>query len=69
MRTNIVINDHLMNEALLLSGLRSKREAVEAGLQLLVQQKRQQKIRELRGALHWEGDLTEMRSIDDDYRG
>ncbi|MGR6980266.1 type II toxin-antitoxin system VapB family antitoxin [Testudinibacter sp. P27/CKL/0425] len=67
MRTNIVINDHLMQEALLLSGLNTKREAVEAGLKLLVQQKRQQKIRELRGALHWEGDLAEMRGCDD-YR-
>ena len=51
MRTNIVINDELMNEALLLSGLSSKRETVEAGLRLLVQQKRQQQIRELRGTL------------------
>jgi Arc/MetJ family transcription regulator len=67
MRTNIVINDELMNEALLLSGLSSKRETVEAGLRLLVQQKRQQQIRELRGTLHWEGNLAEMRGADD-YR-
>ena len=64
MRTNIVINDELMNEALLLSGLSSKRETVEAGLRLLVQQKRQQQIRELRGTLHWEGNLAEMRGAD-----
>lgn len=63
MRTNIVINDELMNEALLLSGLSSKRETVEAGLRLLVQQKRQQQIRELRGTLHWEGNLAEMRGL------
>ena len=67
MRTNIVINDELMNEALLLSGLSSKRETVEAGLRLLVQQKRQQQIRELRGTLHWEVNLAEMRGADD-YR-
>ncbi|ASK27823.1 type II toxin-antitoxin system VapB family antitoxin [Neisseria chenwenguii] len=61
MRTNIVINEELMNEALSLSGLPSKREAVEAGLRLLVQQMRQQQLRKLRGALVWEADLKEMR--------
>lgn len=33
MRTNIVIDDKLMNETLRLTGLKTKREAVELGLQ------------------------------------
>ncbi len=61
MRTNIEIDDDLMDEALKVSGLATKREAVEAGLRLLVQIKRQQHIRRFRGKLRWEGDLEGMR--------
>ncbi len=61
MRTNIVINDELMQEALKTSGIKTKRAAVEAGLQLLVKLSRQQAIRRLRGKLAWEGSLDEIR--------
>ena len=61
MRTNIVIDDKLMAEALKASGLRTKREAVEQGLRLLVRHEQQQAIRKLRGKLQWDGDLDEMR--------
>lgn len=61
MRTNIVIDDKLMADALKATGLRTKREAVEEGLRLLVRQNQQQAIRKLRGKLKWEGDLDEMR--------
>lgn len=62
MRTNIVIDDTLMKNALRLSGLRSKRETVEAGLRLLVQIRPQEQIRQARGKLKWEGDLEASRS-------
>ena len=61
MRTNIVIDDKLMAEALRVSGCKTKKEAVEAGLKLLVQRNDQQEIRRLRGRLKWEGDLEKMR--------
>jgi Arc/MetJ family transcription regulator len=61
MRTNIIINDELMNEALKLTDLKTKKAVVEEGLKLLVQLKKQQKIKSLRGKLHWEGNLNEMR--------
>ena len=61
MRTNIEIDDDLMDEALKVSGLATKREVVEAGLRLLVQIKQQQRIRRYRGKLRWEGDLDSMR--------
>ena len=61
MRTNIDIDDDLMDEAMKVSGLRTKRETVEAGLRLLVQLKRQRRIRAYRGKLRWEGDLDRMR--------
>ncbi len=61
MRTNIVIDDELMAKALKVSGLQTKKEAVEQGLKLLIRLKSQQSIRGLRGKVKWEGDLDEMR--------
>ena len=61
MRTNIVIDDELMKEVLKLTGLKTKREAVEQGLKTLVHLKRQEQIRKFRGKLQWEGDLERMR--------
>lgn len=40
---------------------KTKRAAIEAGLQLLIQRYCQKRLRELRGMIHWEGDLDEMR--------
>jgi len=62
MRTNIVIDDGLMAEALRATGLRAKREAVELGLKTLVQLREQSDIRQLRGQLNWSGDLEAMRT-------
>ena len=61
MRTNIVIDDELMKQVLKLTGLKTKREAVEQGLKALVRLKQQEQIRKLRGKLQWEGDLGSMR--------
>lgn len=61
MRTNIVIDDDLMREAMQLSGLKTKREAVEEALRLLVTLRKQEKIGDLYGKLHWEGSLEDMR--------
>ena len=59
MRTNLVINDALMSEAMKLSRLKTKKETVEAGLRLFVQLQKQGDLRKLRGHLRWEGDLEE----------
>jgi Arc/MetJ family transcription regulator len=56
-RTNIVIDDALMRQAMQASGARSKREAVELGLRTLVRLQLQGEIRSFRGNLRWEGDL------------
>ncbi len=61
MRTNIVIDDKLMRDALRATGLKTKRKAVELGLRTLLRLKRQAEIRGLRGKLAWEGDLEAMR--------
>ena len=61
MRTNIVIDDALMSNALKASGLKTKKDAVEEGLRLLVQRNAQREIRKLRGQINWDGDLSQMR--------
>jgi Arc/MetJ family transcription regulator len=61
MRTNIVIDEKLMSEAMRLSGAPTKRQVVEDGLRLLVRLKRQERIRRARGKLKWIGNLGEMR--------
>ncbi|MDO8297611.1 MAG: type II toxin-antitoxin system VapB family antitoxin [Caulobacter sp.] len=62
MRTNIVIDDELMSEALKATGLSTKREAVELGLRTLVKLGEQEAIRQFRGRLAWEGDLDAIRT-------
>jgi Arc/MetJ family transcription regulator len=61
MRTNIEIDDELMQKALRVSGLKTKRAVVEAGLRMLVRLKRQEDILSLVGKVHWEGNLDESR--------
>ena len=62
MRTNIVIDDKLMQQTLKLTGLRTKREAVELALRTVVRLRQQERIRGFRGKLKWEGELEAMRT-------
>lgn len=61
-RTNIEIDDKLMKDALKATGAKTKREAVELGLKTLVRLRMQEKARELKGKITWEGDLDAMRT-------
>ncbi len=61
MRTNIEIDDKLMKDTLKITGLKTKREAVELALQTLLNMERQKDFRKLRGRIDWQGDLEEMR--------
>jgi Arc/MetJ family transcription regulator len=62
MRTNILIDDDLMEAAMLATGVKSKKDTVELGLQMLVRLHRQQSIRDFKGKLRWDGDLDDMRN-------
>ena len=62
MCTNIIIDDLLMKEALSITGYKTKKETVEAGLRLLITMKKQSEVRKYRGMLKWEGDLDAMRT-------
>jgi Arc/MetJ family transcription regulator len=62
MRTNIVIDDKLMNDTLRATGLGTKREVVELGLRTLLRLRQQEALRRLRGKRNWQGDLAEVRT-------
>ena len=62
MRTNIVIDEKLMQDVLRATGLKTKREAVDLALRALLRLRQQARIRELRGRLDWQGDLDAMRT-------
>ncbi|MDU9050409.1 MAG: type II toxin-antitoxin system VapB family antitoxin [Candidatus Electrothrix sp. Rat3] len=61
MRTNVVVDDNLMAEAMRLSCIKTKKGVIDQALRLLVQIKKQEAVRQLKGRLHWEGDLEKMR--------
>jgi Arc/MetJ family transcription regulator len=62
MRTNIEIDEQLMQAALDLSGLPTKRAVVEQALRLLIHVKKQTGMRSLKGKVSWNGNLDETRS-------
>ncbi len=61
MRTNIEIDDILLQQAMRRSGALTKKAVVEVALRLLVKTHAQQSIRQLRGTIVWQGDLNESR--------
>lgn len=69
MRTNIVIDDGLMAEAMALSGLKTKKDVVDRALRLLVLHYEQKQVKQLRGKLTWQGDLAALREGRNDASG
>lgn len=62
MRTTIEIDENLMEEAMKASGSSTKKATVEEGLRLIVRLKKQERIKEYKGKLKWEGNLAKMRT-------
>ncbi len=61
MRTNIIIDDYLMEEAISISNSRTKKEVVEKALKLLIAVSKQKSISRFKGKLSWSGDLEQSR--------
>ncbi|MEI8292493.1 MAG: type II toxin-antitoxin system VapB family antitoxin [bacterium] len=61
MRTNIDLDEGLVSRGLLISGLRTKKDLVNMALKEFIRKNDQKKILELRGKIHWQGDLELMR--------
>lgn len=62
MRTNIEIDDKLMNTAMSIPGATTKKELVDKALKLWIQFNKQVRLKELKGKIKWEGDLDDMRT-------
>jgi len=62
MRTNIVIDDNLMIDVLKITGLKTKKDAVDLGLKTLLKLKKQDEIKKFKGKLTWDDDLDRMRT-------
>lgn len=56
MRTSVLIDDKLMADAMHFGGLATKQETVQQALQLFIKLKKQERIKNFRGKLRWEGD-------------
>jgi Arc/MetJ family transcription regulator len=65
MRTNIDIDDELLEQALRLTGLKTKRAVVEQGLRALIRLGRQRKVLDLAGKVHWDGNIDDARDQSD----
>ncbi|WP_447971059.1 type II toxin-antitoxin system VapB family antitoxin [Nitrospira sp. M1] len=61
MRTNIVIDEHLLADAQRITGIKTKKGVVEEGLKVLLRLQRQQAVKKQRGKLKWTGNLEAMR--------
>ncbi len=61
MRTNIVLEDKLIERAQKLTGIKTKREVVHEALRLLILLNEQAEVRTMRGKLPWNGNLNDQR--------
>jgi Arc/MetJ family transcription regulator len=61
-RTNIVLDERLVEDAMHLSGIGTKREVVDAALRAFVMLQRQRAVLALEGAVSWHGDLNALRT-------
>lgn len=61
MRTNVVLDETLVEQAKALTGIRTTRGVIDEALRLLIRLREQSQVADLRGRLHWEGDLAALR--------
>ena len=61
MRTNLDIDDTLIDRVMAATKLPTKRAAVDAGLRALLRLEEQKEVLGLAGEVHWDGDLDAMR--------
>jgi Arc/MetJ family transcription regulator len=63
MRTNIELDDILVNQAIKLSKLKTKREVVQEALKSYVAFMKKRELLNLKGRINWEGNIKDMRSL------
>ncbi|MBI2981040.1 MAG: type II toxin-antitoxin system VapB family antitoxin [Deltaproteobacteria bacterium] len=67
-RTNINLNDTLVEKAFRISGAATKRELVHKALEALVRQETRKGILKIEGKIRWRGRLAQMRKARFDSR-
>ena len=60
-RTNIVMDEKLIKEGMKTTGIKTRRALVDYALRDLLRRESQKRILELKGKVHWQGDLSSMR--------
>lgn len=61
MRTNVVLDEKLVNNCIKATGIKTKKSLIDHALRELLRHKKQKKLLELKGKITWEGNLDEMR--------
>lgn len=61
-RTNVVLDDDLVSKCRKETGIQTVRALIDHALRELLRHRRQKKVMELKGKIHWEGDLDSWRS-------
>lgn len=65
--TQVTVNSDLIEQGLMITGFKNRRDLVNFALRELLRRESQKKLLELKGQVQWEGDLTVMRGgITDD---
>jgi Arc/MetJ family transcription regulator len=60
-RTNVVLDEALVEECQKLTGIKTRRALIDHALQEVCRHSRQRRLLELKGAVKWEGKLAEWR--------
>jgi len=60
-RTNVVLDDDLVAKCQRSTGIKTRRELIDHALRELLRHESQSKILELKGKIHWEGNLATAR--------
>ncbi len=60
-RTNVVLDDRLVDDCQKTTGLKTRRALIDHALQELLRHERQKKVLELKGTVRWEGNLARWR--------
>jgi Arc/MetJ family transcription regulator len=60
-RTNVVLDDELVQECQKLTGIVTRRALIDYALHEVLRRGRQRRLLELKGSVKWEGDLAAWR--------
>ena len=61
-RTNVVLDDQLVDECVKATGIRTRRALIDHALHELLRHERQKEVLALKGNVTWDGDLAAWRS-------